>query len=110
MSELTSSGARMSETDPTNDDTHNLTTTDWIGLVVLGLMFLGGLWLMTAAFIVGYQPRTSQWTDGTISTFVIGGSVTVLALTAAVTSAATTLFGLSRAINNKTHPQTQTNN
>lgn len=86
-------------------------TSDRISLAVLGVMFCGGLWLMAAPFIVGYQDRTTHWTDGTISIFTVGGSITVLALATVVISAVKTLVGLSRTAATTQHDnQTETTN
>ena len=57
-----------------------LNNADRIGVGVLVLIFLGGLWLMAAPFIVGYQQRSSHWSHGTISSFTVGAGVSVLAL------------------------------
>lgn len=69
---------------------------DRLGVGVLVLMFLGGLWLMAAPFIVGYQDRTAKWTTGTINIFVVGAGVALLALTTIILFVAGVLFELSR--------------
>ncbi|HEY9293523.1 MAG TPA: hypothetical protein VIP98_19780 [Microlunatus sp.] len=55
-------------------------SADRIGVLVLVLMFLGGLWLVAAPFIVGYQHRSSDWSDGTTASVAVGAGVAVLAL------------------------------
>lgn len=69
---------------------------DRLGVGVLVLMFLGGLWLMAAPFVVGYQDRTVKWTTGTINIFVVGAGVALLALTTIILFVAGVLFELSR--------------
>lgn len=69
---------------------------DRLGVAVLVLMFLGGLWLMAAPFIVGYQDRTANWTTGTINIFVVGAGLALLALTTIIVYVAGVLFELAR--------------
>lgn len=69
---------------------------DRIGFGVLILMFLGGLWLMVAPFLVGYQSRGGDWSDGTLNEFAVGGGLAVVALVTIVWIIAGTLHELSR--------------
>ena len=68
------------------------------------LILLGGLWLMAAPFMVGYQDRTTHWTDGTVDTFVVGAGVAVSALATIVVFVAGILFELSRRAPRLTDP------
>lgn len=86
------------------------TTGDRIGLAVSALMFLGGLWLMAAPFIVDYQHRTGSWTDGTISIFTVGGAITVISLIIATTQVGGMLFDLSRTSRFHQHNESTTDN
>lgn len=69
---------------------------DRLGVAALVVAFLGGLWLMAAPFIVGYQGRSASWTHGTINIFAVGGGVAVLAFAALVVVAGGVLVELSR--------------
>lgn len=80
----------------TSVSTGTSNAVDRLGVGVLVLMFLGGLWMMAAPFIVGYQGRTAKWTTGTINIFVVGAGVSLLALTTIVVFIGGVLFELSR--------------
>lgn len=82
--------------DTTGVNARTTTARDRLGVGVLLLMFLGGLWLMAAPFIVGYQDRTTNWTTGTINIFAVGAGVALLALTTIVVFVAGVLFELAR--------------
>ena len=71
---------------------------DRIGLAVLVVMFLAGLWLMVAPFLVGYQARGGDWSNGTLNEFAVGGGLAVLALATIVWVVAGTLHELSRRV------------
>jgi hypothetical protein len=84
---------------------------DRVGVGILVLMFLGGLWLMVAPFMVGYQDRTAHWTNGTINIFIVGAGVALLALATIVVFVAGVLFELARrnrALQEEPTPDSQT--
>ncbi|MEV0149310.1 MULTISPECIES: hypothetical protein [unclassified Nonomuraea] len=43
------------------------------GVVALVLLFLAGLWLVAAPFVVGYQPRGAGFSDATVNDLWVGG-------------------------------------
>lgn len=98
MSASTHTDNHLAPANPADDSTipTAMTTGDRIGLAASALMFLGGLWLMAAPFIVDYQSRGSDWTGGTISIFAVGGSVSVIALIMIVAVVGGFLSDLSR--------------
>lgn len=83
-------------------------TSDRVSLGVLLVTFLGGLWLMAAPFLVGYQPRTSHWADGTVSIFAVGGAVSVIALVTGIGLVGGYLFDLSRTARSARHGEQDT--
>lgn len=68
---------------------------DRLGVAALVLALLGGLWVMAAPFIVGYQDGGQHWSHGTIDSFIVGGGVAVLALAAIIVVVAGLLVELS---------------
>ncbi|MFE3449678.1 hypothetical protein ACFXJ8_12155 [Nonomuraea sp. NPDC059194] len=67
-----------------------------IGVSALALLFLGGLWLVAAPFVVGYQPRGDEWSDATVNDVWVGGLLTAGAFAALVAYAADALRELTR--------------
>lgn len=57
-----------------------VSTLDTVGMGLLGLIGLGGLWLVLAPFLVGYQGRGADWTSGTVNDVVLGIALAILAL------------------------------
>ncbi len=57
---------------------------DTVGMGVLTLLTLSGLWMTVAPFLVGYQARTSDWAAGTTNDVVVGITLVVLSLVALV--------------------------
>lgn len=45
-----------------------------LGVASLVVLLLGGLWLVAAPFVVGYQPLSKPWSDA-VRNDVIAGSV-----------------------------------
>ncbi|MFC5821090.1 hypothetical protein [Nonomuraea harbinensis] len=46
-----------------------------LGVTALALLFLAGLWLVAAPFVVGYQPRGTALTAATVNDLWIGGAL-----------------------------------
>ncbi|MFD2356733.1 hypothetical protein ACFSTC_56945 [Nonomuraea ferruginea] len=46
-----------------------------LGVTALALLFLAGLWLVAAPFVVGYQPRGAALTAATVNDLWIGGAL-----------------------------------
>ncbi|NBE91906.1 hypothetical protein FE391_13180 [Nonomuraea sp. KC401] len=67
-----------------------------LGVSALVLLFLGGLWLVAAPFVVGYQPRGAAYVDATVNDLWIGGSIATLSFASLVIYAADALRELSR--------------
>ncbi|MEV4159255.1 hypothetical protein [Nonomuraea dietziae] len=67
-----------------------------LGVAALILLFVGGLWLVAAPFVVGYQPRGEEWTDATINDLWIGGLLAGGAFVTLVVYAADALRELAR--------------
>ncbi|UYG17658.1 SPW repeat protein [Brachybacterium huguangmaarense] len=61
-----------------------LNTLDKVGMGILTLLTLSGLWMIVAPFLVGYQARTSDWAAGTTNDVVVGITLVVLSLVALV--------------------------
>lgn len=68
---------------------------DKLGIGVLVLTLLGGVWLAAAPFIVGYQSRGAHWPEGTRNEFFVGVGIMALAVTALVVFAANALAEIS---------------
>lgn len=62
-----------------------LNVLDKVGMGILSLLGLSGLWMMLAPFLVGFQNRGADWTAGTTNDFVVGLVLAVLSLAAVVT-------------------------
>ena len=88
----------MTDTDANTDDVRAavINTRDRVGFALLVVIFLGGLWLMAAPFIVGYQVRAAHWTHGTTDEFVVGAALAVLSLATLVVCVGGALRELSR--------------
>lgn len=69
---------------------------DKVGMGILGLLTLSGLWMMLAPFLVDYQQRGADWTAGTIDDVVVGLAIAVLSLAALVTVLAGGLNAIGR--------------
>ncbi|MEO3886913.1 hypothetical protein [Nonomuraea sp. B5E05] len=67
-----------------------------LGVSALVLLFLGGLWLVAAPFVVGYQPRGAAYADATVNDLWLGGSIAALAFVSLVFYAADALRELTR--------------
>ncbi|MFI6534740.1 hypothetical protein ACIBHY_19955 [Nonomuraea sp. NPDC050547] len=67
-----------------------------LGVSALVLLFLGGLWLVAAPFVVGYQPRGAAYTDATVNDLWLGGILAGLSFAALVAYAADALRELAR--------------
>ncbi|MGV9302522.1 DUF948 domain-containing protein [Nonomuraea sp. NPDC004354] len=67
-----------------------------LGLGALALLFVGGLWLVAAPFVTGYQPRGAAWTDATVNDVWIGGLLAAGAFLTLAGYAAATLRELAR--------------
>jgi hypothetical protein len=67
-----------------------------LGVSALVLLFLGGLWLVAAPFVVGYQPRGAAYVDATVNDLWVGGSLAALSFVAIVIYAADSLRELAR--------------
>lgn len=80
-----------------------LNPPDRLGVAALVVIFLGGLWLMVAPFLVGYQGRSAPWTHGTIDIFAVGGGVAVLAFAALIVVACGALVELARSAHAPQH-------
>ncbi len=83
-------------------------TGDRLSLAVLGLMFLGGLWLMAAPVLVDYQTRSTHWAAGTVSIFSVGGAVTAIAVVMGIVLVGGHLFDLSRSNRPPRHGEQET--
>lgn len=46
------------------------------------VVFLAGLWLVAAPFLVGYQPRGAHWTPATRNDVIVGAVVAAVAFAA----------------------------
>lgn len=46
-----------------------------LGVTALALLFLAGLWLVAAPFVVGYQPRDAALTPATVNDLWVGGAL-----------------------------------
>ena len=68
---------------------------DRLGIVALVLTLLGGAWLMTAPFIVGYQTAGAHWSVGTRSEFFTGAGLVALSFCTGVVFAANGLRELA---------------
>lgn len=66
-----------------------------LGVTALVLLFLGGLWLVAAPFVVGYQPRGDEYADATVNDLWIGGGLAAVGFAALVTYAADLLRELA---------------
>lgn len=93
---MTHTAAVLDDTRPARR-TALMNQPDRVGVVALVILLLGGLWLMAAPFIVGFQDSAADWSDGTIGAFAVGGGVAALALATVVVVVAGVLFDLSRA-------------
>lgn len=95
---MTHTAAVLDDTRPAGR-TALMNQPDRVGVVALVILLLGGLWLMAAPFIVGFQDSAADWSDGTIGAFAfaVGGGVAALALATIVVVVAGVLFDLSRA-------------
>ncbi|QDP98235.1 hypothetical protein FOE78_22080 [Microlunatus elymi] len=87
-----------------------INSRDRLGVGVLCLIFLGGLWLMAAPFIVGYQPRSGHWSHGTISSFAVGAGMSALALATGIVFVAGILYELPRVGRSALDPEVATAN
>jgi hypothetical protein len=67
-----------------------------LGVTALVMLFLGGLWLVTAPFAVGYQDRGAEFVDATINDLWVGCSVAAIAFVSLVIYAADALRELAR--------------
>jgi hypothetical protein len=81
---------------------------DRLSIGVLGLMFLGGLWLMAAPFLIGYQADTTHWSAGTVGIFSVGGAVTAIAVVMGIVLVGGHLFDLSRNSRSPRHGEHET--
>lgn len=69
---------------------------DMVGMSLMGLMGLGGLWMILAPFLVGSQARGAQWTAGTTDDVVVGAVVAIIAIAAVIAVVAGGLRALAR--------------
>ncbi|MGI5268289.1 hypothetical protein ACQEUU_03985 [Nonomuraea sp. CA-218870] len=46
-----------------------------LGVTALALLFVTGLWLVAAPFVVGYQPRGAELTAATVNDLWVGGAL-----------------------------------
>lgn len=69
---------------------------DKVGLAVLVVVLLGGMWVAAAPFIVGYQPRSPHWAMGTTNEFAVGLGLVTVAFAGLLVFAANALRALSR--------------
>ncbi|MDA0638350.1 hypothetical protein OUY22_33510 [Nonomuraea sp. MCN248] len=46
-----------------------------LGVTALALLFVTGLWLVAAPFVVGYQPRGAEFTAATVNDLWVGGAL-----------------------------------
>lgn len=84
-----SSAASPSSSDTSDQELPQpLNLFDRVGMGVLALLSLTGLWMIVAPFLVGYQGRGADWPSGTTNDVVVGIVLAVLPLVALVT-----LFG-----------------
>ncbi|WP_049557953.1 SPW repeat domain-containing protein [Nonomuraea sp. SBT364] len=67
-----------------------------LGVSALVLLFLAGLWLVAAPFVVGYQPSGAAYTDATVNDLWVGGGLAGLSFIALVVYAADALRELTR--------------
>jgi hypothetical protein len=68
---------------------------DKLGIAVLIVALLGGAWLMTAPYIVGYHTVGEDWSVGTRNEFFTGLGLVTLAFCTGVVFAANALRELA---------------
>ncbi|PWH05970.1 hypothetical protein DEO23_09085 [Brachybacterium endophyticum] len=73
-----------------------LNVLDKVGMGILGLLTLSGLWMMLAPFLVDTQKRGAEWSAGTTNDFFVGLVLAVLSLGALVTVLAGGLTAIAR--------------
>jgi cytochrome c biogenesis protein CcdA len=73
-----------------------LNVLDKVGMGILGLLTLSGLWMMLAPFLTDTQERGADWSAGTTNDFFVGLVLAVLSLAALVTVLAGGLAAIAR--------------
>ena len=71
--------------------------SDKVGLTALVVTLLGGVWLVAAPWIVGYQPSGAAWTAGTRNEFWLGFGLVAVTLGALIVYVANALRSLTPA-------------
>ncbi|WP_336212544.1 hypothetical protein [Nonomuraea sp. LPB2021202275-12-8] len=66
-----------------------------LGVCALVLLFLAGLWLVAAPFVVGYQPSGAPYADATVNDLWVGGMLAGVSFVALVVYAAEALRALT---------------
>lgn len=73
-----------------------LNVLDKVGMGILGLLTLSGLWLMLAPFLVDFQQRGADWSAATVDNVFVGLALAVLSFAALVTVLAGGLSAIAR--------------
>jgi cytochrome c biogenesis protein CcdA len=73
-----------------------ISVLDKVGMGILGLLTLSGLWMMLAPFLTDTQKRGADWTAGTTNDFFVGLVLAVISLAALVAVLAGGLSAVAR--------------
>ncbi|WP_152353942.1 hypothetical protein [Brachybacterium subflavum] len=73
-----------------------ISVLDKVGMGILGLLTLSGLWMMLAPFLTDTQKRGADWSAGTTNDFFVGLVLAVVALAALVAVLAGGLSAVAR--------------
>ncbi|MCG7311429.1 hypothetical protein [Brachybacterium sp. ACRRE] len=73
-----------------------ISVLDKVGMGILGLLTLSGLWMMLAPFLTDTQKRGADWSVGTTNDFFVGLVLAVVALAALVAVLAGGLSAVAR--------------
>lgn len=68
---------------------------DRVGMAVLVVLLLGGVWLAAAPFVVGYQAHSSHWAIGTTNEFGVGVGLVAVAAAGLLVFAGNALHSLT---------------
>lgn len=73
-----------------------ISVLDKVGMGILGLLTLSGLWMMLAPFLTDTQKRGADWTAGTTNDFFVGLVLAAISLAALVAVLAGGLSAVAR--------------